>query len=47
MAAYGPGNGALDHSGDEYIDIDEFQRGITILGTALDELRVRCRLASR
>jgi LysW-gamma-L-lysine carboxypeptidase len=42
MAAYGPGNGALDHSDDEYIDIGEFQHAIAILGTAIDELRVRC-----
>jgi [amino group carrier protein]-lysine/ornithine hydrolase len=41
MAAYGPGNGALDHSDDEYIEVAEFLRGITILGTALDELRER------
>jgi LysW-gamma-L-lysine carboxypeptidase len=39
MAAYGPGNGALDHSDDEYIDIAEFHRAIAILGTAIDELR--------
>jgi LysW-gamma-L-lysine carboxypeptidase len=39
MAAYGPGNGALDHSDDEYIDIAEFRRAIAILGTAIDELR--------
>jgi LysW-gamma-L-lysine carboxypeptidase len=43
MAAYGPGNGALDHSDDEHIRIDEFRRGITILGTAIDELQARLR----
>jgi LysW-gamma-L-lysine carboxypeptidase len=39
MAAYGPGNGALDHSDDEYIEISEFRSGIDILGTAVDGLR--------
>lgn len=39
MAAYGPGNGALDHSDDEYIEIAEFRSAIDILGSALDELR--------
>jgi LysW-gamma-L-lysine carboxypeptidase len=43
MAAYGPGNGALDHSDDEYIETGEFQAAIAILGTAVDELRTRCR----
>jgi LysW-gamma-L-lysine carboxypeptidase len=43
MAAYGPGNGALDHSDNEHIEIAEFRRAITILGTAIDELQVRCR----
>lgn len=38
MAAYGPGNGALDHSDDEYIEIAEFRDAIAILGTAVDEL---------
>jgi LysW-gamma-L-lysine carboxypeptidase len=38
MAAYGPGNGALDHSDDEYIDIAEFTSAVAILGTAIDEL---------
>jgi len=46
MAAYGPGNGALDHSDDEHIDVAEFRRAITILGTAIDELQARCRPAS-
>lgn len=46
MAAYGPGNGALDHSDDEHIDIAEFRRAITILGAAIDELPDRCRPAS-
>lgn len=39
MAAYGPGNGALDHSDDEYIEVAEFRSAIGILGSAVDELR--------
>lgn len=46
MAAYGPGNGSLDHSDDEHIEIAEFRRAVTILGTAVDELLVRCRPAA-
>jgi [amino group carrier protein]-lysine/ornithine hydrolase len=42
MAAYGPGNGALDHSDDEHIEITEFRAAVDILGTAVDELRTRC-----
>jgi LysW-gamma-L-lysine carboxypeptidase len=38
MAAYGPGNSTLDHSDDEHIEIAEFHRAITVLGTALDQL---------
>lgn len=38
MAAYGPGDSTLDHSDDEYIEIAEFRRAITVLGTALDQL---------
>lgn len=39
MAAYGPGNSALDHSDDEYIDAAEFRSAIAVLGAAVDELR--------
>jgi LysW-gamma-L-lysine carboxypeptidase len=46
MAAYGPGNGALDHSDNEHIEIAELRRAVTILGTAIKELRARCRSAS-
>jgi LysW-gamma-L-lysine carboxypeptidase len=46
MAAYGPGNASLDHSDDEHIEIAEFQRAVTILGTAVDELPLRCRPAA-
>ncbi len=38
MAAYGPGDGSLDHSDDEYIEISDFLRGIAILTSALDEM---------
>lgn len=38
MAAYGPGNGSLDHSDDEHIEISEYLRGIDILTSALDQL---------
>ncbi len=38
MAAYGPGDGTLDHSDDESIEIADYLRGIAILGSALDEL---------
>jgi [amino group carrier protein]-lysine/ornithine hydrolase len=38
MAAYGPGDGTLDHSDHEHIDLADYRRGIEILTTALDEL---------
>lgn len=38
MAAYGPGDGSLDHSDDESIEIPEYLRGIAILTSAIDEL---------
>jgi [amino group carrier protein]-lysine/ornithine hydrolase len=41
MAAYGPGNGSLDHSDDEHIEIAEFLRGIDVLATAIDQLPER------
>lgn len=33
--AYGPGNSHLDHTPDEHIDLDEFERGVDVLETAL------------
>lgn len=33
--AYGPGNSHLDHTPDEHIDLDEFERGVGVLETAL------------
>jgi [amino group carrier protein]-lysine/ornithine hydrolase len=38
MAAYGPGDGSLDHSDDEYVEIAEFRIAIEVLATAIDEL---------
>jgi LysW-gamma-L-lysine carboxypeptidase len=38
MAAYGPGDSALDHSEDERIEIDEYLRAIAVLTAALEEL---------
>jgi LysW-gamma-L-lysine carboxypeptidase len=38
MAAYGPGDGSLDHSDDESIEIAEYLRGIAVLTGALDRL---------
>jgi LysW-gamma-L-lysine carboxypeptidase len=38
MASYGPGDSRLDHSASEHILIDDYLRGIAVLGTALDEL---------
>ena len=33
MAAYGPGDSNLDHTPDEHIDLDEYQRAIAVLET--------------
>ncbi len=41
MAAYGPGDSALDHGEDERIGIDEYLRAIAVLTAALDELAPR------
>jgi LysW-gamma-L-lysine carboxypeptidase len=38
MAAYGPGDSALDHAEEEHIEIDEYLRAIAVLTAALDEL---------
>jgi LysW-gamma-L-lysine carboxypeptidase len=38
MATYGPGDSRLYHSAGEHILIDDYLRGIAVLGTALDEL---------
>ena len=38
MAVYGPGDGALDHTPDEHVDLDEFLRSIRVLARVLEEL---------
>ena len=36
--AYGPGDSRLDHTPDEGIDLDEFERGVEVLASALRQL---------
>lgn len=38
IAAYGPGNSRLDHTSEEHIDLDEFQRSIDVLRLTLRDL---------
>lgn len=38
IVAYGPGDAALDHTPDEYIEIEEFCRGVDVLAQALEIL---------
>ncbi|MGH3375068.1 MAG: M20/M25/M40 family metallo-hydrolase [Actinoallomurus sp.] len=38
MAGYGPGDGSLDHSDEESIEISEFLTGIAVLTSAIDQL---------
>jgi LysW-gamma-L-lysine carboxypeptidase len=38
VAAYGPGDSALDHTPDEHVDLDEYQRAIAVLTDALSRL---------
>ncbi|MEV4255523.1 M20/M25/M40 family metallo-hydrolase [Spirillospora sp. NPDC049652] len=38
MAAYGPGDGSLDHSDGEHITVEEFLKGVDVLTATLDEL---------
>lgn len=40
IAAYGPGDSALDHTPDEHIDLDEYLLSISVLSTALEHLRL-------
>lgn len=35
MAAYGPGDSSLDHTDEEHVDLEEFQRAIRVLNDAL------------
>jgi LysW-gamma-L-lysine carboxypeptidase len=41
MAVYGPGDGALDHTPDEHIDLDEYLRSIRVMIRVLQELMTR------
>nr|WP_290668178.1 [LysW]-lysine hydrolase [Ardenticatena sp.] len=38
ILAYGPGDSALDHTPDEHIEIDEFERGVAVLTMALQTI---------
>lgn len=38
IVAYGPGDSRLDHTPDEHIDLDEYQRGITVLTDVLTNI---------
>ena len=38
MAVYGPGDGALDHTPDEHVDLDEYLRSIRVLVRVLESL---------
>ncbi len=38
ILAYGPGDSNLDHTPDEHIDLQEYQRGIAVLTAALEKL---------
>lgn len=38
IAAYGPGDSALDHTPDEHIDLDEYLRAINVLTYALEQI---------
>ena len=38
VVAYGPGDSSLDHTPDEYIEIEEFRRAIEVLARALETL---------
>jgi LysW-gamma-L-lysine carboxypeptidase len=38
MAAYGPGDSTLDHTGDEHVEIEEYLSAVSVLAGALEEL---------
>jgi LysW-gamma-L-lysine carboxypeptidase len=38
IVAYGPGDAALDHTPHEYIEIEEFRQGISVMARALETL---------
>lgn len=43
MAVYGPGDGALDHTPDEHVDLDEYLRAVRVLRRVLEELTAAAR----
>jgi LysW-gamma-L-lysine carboxypeptidase len=38
MLAYGPGDSTLDHTPDEHLHLDDYQRAIAVLTAALQRL---------
>lgn len=40
IVAYGPGDSALDHTPDEHVPIDEFEKAVKVLARALRALLV-------
>ena len=38
MLAYGPGDAALDHTPHEHLDLEEYEKAVTVLATALEHL---------
>lgn len=38
MAAYGPGDSALDHTPEERVEVEEFERGVRVLTRAVERL---------
>ena len=38
IVAYGPGDSALDHTPEEHIDVEEYERAIDVLARALEIL---------
>ena len=38
MLAYGPGDSTLDHTPDEHLHLDDYQRAIAVLAAALERL---------
>ncbi len=38
MAVYGPGDSSMDHTPNEHIDIQEYQRSIKVLSAALNQI---------
>jgi LysW-gamma-L-lysine carboxypeptidase len=38
MAAYGPGDSTLDHTGEEHVEIEEYLSAVSVLAGALEEL---------